>query len=164
MKTIRLPKGRSHLNRREKSANSPRVVVVPIDFSPLSDAALQRGKQFAKQFGSKLHLIHVVEPIIQPVEFAIVPPEMEEVNTRLVSERKARLETIKQTLRVEGIPCQVQATLGKPWRTIVDYAKRAKCDLIVIATHGRTGPKHLFMGSTAERVVQHAPCSVLVAR
>ena len=165
MKTVRLPKTTRRLNGGgTKAGFSPREVVVPTDFSALSDAALERAKQLAKQFGSKLHLVHVVEPIIQPIEIAIVPAEMEEVNMRQVAQRKVRLETIREGLRAEGITCQVEAKLGKPWHVIVDYAKRAKCDLIVLATHGRTGPKHLLMGSTAERVVQHAPWSVLVAR
>jgi nucleotide-binding universal stress UspA family protein len=140
------------------------MVLVPLDFSVLSDAALQRASQFARQFGSKLVLVHAVEPIIQPVEYAIVPAEMEEINQRQVSSCQTRLERFQQRLKEEGIDCKVVVKLGRPWHVITETAKRLRCDLIVIPTHGRSGLKHLLMGSTAERVVQHAPCSVLIVR
>jgi nucleotide-binding universal stress UspA family protein len=140
------------------------MVAVPLDFSALSDGALQRASQMARQFGSKLLLVHAVEPIIQPVEYAIVPAEMEEINMRQVSSCKTRLGRLQQRLEEEGIRCKVEVRLGRPWQVITEAAKRMRCDLIVIPTHGRSGLKHLFMGSTAERVVQHAPCSVLIVR
>ena len=161
MKTVKLPKSRARL---QPKGFAPRAVLVPVDFSPLSETAMERAKEIAQQFGSKLHVVHAVEPIIHPVEYAIVPMEMEEVNVQLVNERRTRLEALKSQLGGDGLDCRIDVRLGKPWHAIVDYAKRAKCDLIVIGTHGFTGPKHLLLGSTAERVVQHAPCSVLVVR
>ncbi len=161
MKTVTLPKTRTHVATREFA---PRAVLVPVDFSPLSEAAVERASAIAAQFGSKLHLLHAVEPIIQPVEYAIVPREMEEINIQQMKERKTRLEALKEKLEGEGVDCAMEVKLAKPWQAIVDYAKAEQCDLIVIPTHGHTGAKHFFLGSTAERVVQHAPCSVLVVR
>lgn len=161
MKTVRLPKTRGTVGQSEFA---PRSVLVPVDFSSLSESALQRAKQMALQFGSKLSVLHVVEPIIHPVEYAIVPLEMEEINVQQVKERQTRLDALKQEFEAEGVECRAEVKLGKPWHAIVDYAKKMKCDLIVIPTHGHTGPRHLLMGSTAERVVQHAPCTVLVVR
>jgi len=57
-----------------------------------------------------------------------------------------------------------KAILGTSWTTICGYAERAEIDLIVVATHGRTGLRHVLIGSTAERIVQHAPCPVLVVK
>lgn len=162
MRTTQLPRSRVHNGRKFEFA--PRMVLVPLDFSVLSDAALQRASQMGRQFGSKLVLVHAVEPIIQPVEYAIVPAEMEEINMRQVSSCKTRLGKLQQRLDEEGVQCKVEVKLGRPWQVICDTAKRLRCDLIVIPTHGRSGLKHLFMGSTAERVVQHAPCSVLIVR
>jgi len=161
MKTVKLPKSRAHL---QPKGFAPRTILVPVDFSPLSSGVIERAREIAQQFGSKLHFVHAVEPIIHPVEYAIVPMEMEEVNVQLVNERRTRLESLKSQVEDEGLSCQTDVRLGKPWHAIVDYAKRNKCDLIVIGTHGFTGPKHLLLGSTTERVVQHAPCSVLVVR
>jgi universal stress protein A len=163
MRTTRSSKSRAG-SASAKTEFAPRVILTPVDFSELSSAALARARQIARQFGATVHLVHAVEPIIQPVEFAIVPPAMEEVNMRLVAERKKRLEATSEGLRAEGISCEAVVKLGKPWHVITELAKRLKADLIVIATHGHTGPKHLLLGSTAERVVQHAPCSVLVVR
>jgi universal stress protein A len=162
MKTVRLPRTRTRIPRNDEFR--PCTILVPIDFSNLSRGALNKAQQIAQQFGSKLHLIYAVAPIIQPVEYAIVPPEMEEVNQRLLAEQRKRLDLLRQEVVNAGIDCLTEVRLGSAWHAIVDYARRIKCDLIVIPTHGYTGPKHLLMGSTAERVVQHAPCSVLVVR
>ena len=163
MKTVQLPKSRATVVEDEQGF-APRAVLVPVDFSALSDAALERAAGIARQFGSELHLVHVVEPIIHPVEYAIVPLEMEEINVQQVKERRTRLEALQEKLTAEGVDCAIEVKLGKPWHAIVDYARRKKCDLIVVPTHGHTGPRHLLLGSTAERVVQHAPCAVLVVR
>ena len=162
MKTARLPRSRARIPCKDEFC--PCKVLVPIDFSTLSTAALNKARQVAQQFGSKLHLIHAVELVIHHVDSILVPPEMEEVNQRLLTERKTRLESLRRELTAAGLDCRAEARFGSPWRTIVEYAKRTRCDLIVVPTHGHTGPKHLLLGSTAERVVQHAPCSVLVVR
>ena len=162
MKTARLPRTQTRIPKNDEF--HPRTVVVPIDFSPLSTAALNKATHIAQQFGSKLHLIHAAAPVIQPIEYAIVPPEMEEINQRLLAEWKTRLESLRREVASAGVDCRAEVRFGSPWRVIVEHAKRSKCDLIVIPTHGYTGPKHLVLGSTAERVVQHAPCPVLVMR
>jgi universal stress protein A len=162
MKTVRLPRTRTQIPRNDEF--HPCTILVPVDFSTLSRGALNKATQISLQCGSKLHLIYAVAPVIQPVEYAIVPPEMEEVNQRLLAEQKKRLNLLCRDVVGAGIDCRAEVRLGSAWRVIVDYAKRIKCDLIVIPTHGYTGPKHLLLGSTAERVVQHAPCSVLVVR
>ena len=163
MRTAQLPRSRTQ-NHGGKFEFAPKTVLVPLVFSVLSDAALQRASQMARQFGSKLVLVHAVEPIIQPVEYAIVPAEMEEINIRQVSSCRTRLIRLKDRLEEEGIQCKVEVKLGRPWQVVAETAKRLRCDLIIIPTHGRSGVRHLLMGSTAERVVQHAHCPVLVLR
>ena len=164
MKTVRLPKGRGRAAGTVARAFAPKTILVPLDFSPLAEAALARAREIAGQFGSKLILLHVVEPMISPVEYAIVPAEMEEMNLQLMAERKTRLGARREEVAGDGLACRAEVKLGKPWHVITEFAKSARCDLIVIATHGHTGPRHLLTGSTTERVVQHAPCSVLVVR
>jgi nucleotide-binding universal stress UspA family protein len=137
---------------------------VPLDFSALAGKVLERAKEYGREFGSKLILVHAVEPIIQPAEYAIVPSEMAEINLRQAEASRKRLEEVKRELEQDGLSCEVEVKLGRPWRVIVETAKKAKADLIIIPTHGYGGIKHLLLGSTAERVVQHAECSVLVVR
>jgi nucleotide-binding universal stress UspA family protein len=78
-----------------------------------------------------------------------------EARLRQICSRHAASQRIGVTARV---------VVGTPYDRIVEMAKSENADLIVIATHGYTGLKHFYMGSTAERVVRHAPCPVLVVR
>src|SRR5688572_30161755 len=74
MKTTRLPRTRPRIPRNDEF--HPCTVLVPIDFSTLSMTALKKGRQLAQQFGSKLHIIHAVEPVVRDVECILVPPEL----------------------------------------------------------------------------------------
>jgi universal stress protein A len=165
MKKVLLPKSRAPVRLNSDPIEfAPRRIVVPIDFSELAEAALQRAATIARKFDGQLMLVNAVEPIIQPVEFAIVPADLQDINVRQLATHRHRLEALQKRLTEDGLRCRVEAKLGRPWQIVVDTAKRWKADLIVIPTHGRTGAKHFLLGSTAERVVQHASCSVLVVR
>ena len=138
-------------------------IMVPIDFSPGNQEALSFARAFADQFGAKLTLVHVSEPMGTPDFAASFPLVMEadrilakllaDLNA-LVKERKIPARLIERTL----------VRQGRSFHEIAEAARVLKVDLIIIATHGYTGLKHALLGSTAERVVQHAPCPVLVVR
>ena len=85
-------------------------------------------------------------------------------NEQMLKQVGRRLATFARDEIEDMIPVQAEVRIGKPHREIVAEAKEAGADLIVIATHGYTGLKHAFIGSTAERVVRHASCPVLVVR
>jgi nucleotide-binding universal stress UspA family protein len=136
---------------------------VPIDFSESSGKALDYAVPFARQFGAKLTLLHVVEPVAAP-DFANSFPLMVE-NDRITAACKAQLQLLVKQKAIE--PKLVEKTLvrqGRSFHEISEAARTLKTDLIIIATHGYTGLKHAFLGSTAERVVRHAPCPVLIVR
>lgn len=139
-----------------------RSILVPIDFSEASEKALDYAIDLARRFGAKLTLLNVVEPIATP-DFVYYPLVME--NDKVVANAKKHLE---QTRAQVGLDEElVEKTLvrkGVPYREITDAARTLKADLIVISTHGYSGLIHAFMGSTAERVVRHAECPVLVVR
>lgn len=138
-------------------------ILVPVDFSDFSAKALKYAARFAEQFGATLVLVHVVEPVRYP-ESVLIPPEMEEANReRLKLARASLAEFVKQQVPA-GIATEALTRLGHPFSEIGTAAKECDVDLIVIATHGHTGLKHLFLGSTAERVVRLAPCPVLTVR
>lgn len=84
MKTGNTSKDR--LGGTAKSGIAPQTIIVPLDFSALANHALERAKEYGQAYGSKLVLVHAVEPIIQPVEYAIVPSEMADINLRQVTE------------------------------------------------------------------------------
>ncbi len=138
-------------------------ILVPLDFSDFATKALRYAVRFAEQFGATLVLVHVVEPVHYP-ESIIIPPAMEETNRKRLRLARATLaEFVKQQVSA-GIAIEAVTRLGQPFAEITAAAKDFDADLIVIATHGHTGLKHLLLGSVAERVVRLAPCPVLTVR
>ena len=77
---------------------------------------------------------------------------------------RTQLAATKKDLAAHGFVVETEVVTGQPARAIVEYAAAGHFDLIVMATHGRTGLSHALMGSVAERVVQKAPCAVLTVR
>lgn len=138
-------------------------ILVPVDFSEFSGKALKYAVRFAEQFQATLILVHVVEPVHYP-ESIIIPPAMETTNQdRLKLARTTLAEFAKQQVPA-GLESECIARLGQPYSELTAVARDCEADLIVIATHGHTGLKHLLLGSTAERVVRLAPCPVLTVR
>lgn len=157
-------------DRRDENLLAPplsfplKQIVVPIDFSDTSHKALQYAVPFAAQFGARLILLHVIEPFALPAELSYVPPEVENAGQTAM---KGALEKLAELCQQQiGWKCLSQASvrMGVPWQEITAVARESAADLIVIATHGHTGLKHVLVGSTAERVVRHASCPVLVVR
>ena len=137
-------------------------LLVPIDFSEESKKALRYAVPFAHQFGAKLTLLYVVEAVAFP-DFAYYPLAMG--NDKAVKAAEGELKVLCAKEKID--PALIEKTLirvGKSYEEIVGAARGLKVDLIIIATHGYGGMKHLLLGSTAERVVRHAPCPVLVVR
>ena len=139
-------------------------ILVPVDFSPSSQKALHYALSFAGQFGAALTLLNVVEPAIYPTELGYIPVEIDALHTAMNASATERLARLAR----EQVPADVQAStlvrVGRPFHEITTAAKELDVDLIVISTHGYTGLKHVVLGSTAERVVRHAPCPVLTVR
>lgn len=141
-----------------------RRILVPIDFSANSRRTLQAALPFATQFGAKIGLVHVIEPMIMPENLMLAVPELPGIGEDLLSDAQKRLDQLaEQEVPAENrLPSQVR--VGRPFDEIIGAANEAKVDLIIISTHGYTGLKHVLMGSTAERVVRHATCPVLTFR
>ena len=132
-------------------------ILVPLDFSPSSMAALQTACDLAHRFQAPIDLLTVVEPL-PPSADLLLASSFEQVGEQARAEL-ANLAVPDPLLTVRKI-----TRIGYPAQVITDYAEQAGIDLIVIGTHGRTGLSHLLMGSVAERVVRTAPCPVFVAR
>jgi nucleotide-binding universal stress UspA family protein len=136
-------------------------ILVPVDFSEPSQDALAKAEAIAKRFGARLRLVHVVEP---PKVFSEKKPPYGIWDQYVIDVAREKLTGLAVEKIDDLIPVDCDIRMGRPHRRICDAAVAFNSDLIVIATHGRTGLKHLFMGSTAEKVVQRAPCPVLVIR
>jgi nucleotide-binding universal stress UspA family protein len=140
-------------------------ILAPTDFSAHSEQAVRYACRLAERLGAELHLINVLSEIIpagpDPLLMPIMPPQFYQEN-----EERAR-ETLARLLDPSwGEPSAVTTAVqwGSPVEAIVDYAREQHIDMIVIATHGRTGLSHVLLGSVAERIVREAPCPVLTIR
>ena len=137
-----------------------RRILVPVDFAELSLAALPQAQLFARSFAAELILLHVIETY--PIDYIVGLPESKKLHASL--QERARRELEKLTVRLPGLKPRTLVRWGKPFQEIVSVAQELDVDLIVLTTHGHTGLKHVYLGSTAERVVRHAHCPVLVVR
>jgi len=135
-------------------------VLVPIDFSKRSLEAIEFALPLLKQLGAELHLMHVFEPdypLSSMMALPLVVPELE-IGRRVRRHLKNVANKYSITLGRENI----HAVKGRAFEEICRIAREQKIDLIVAATRGNTGVKHLLLGSTAERIVRYSPCPVLV--
>jgi nucleotide-binding universal stress UspA family protein len=138
-------------------------ILVPTDFSRPSLKAIPYALAVSPQCGAVVHLLHVVDTTEYP------PPTL--LTLPLVPQTELNRRLMKQLQATAGMydtgGCAIHVLKlreGRAYAEICAAARRLNADLIVIATHGYTGYKHTFLGSTAERVVQHSPCPVLVVR
>jgi nucleotide-binding universal stress UspA family protein len=144
-------------------ANVQRILV-PVDFSRESAKAVGYAVSLAQQFDASIMLVHVVEPSYGPA----VLPGGSSSRPASEKERNARAKSKLAVLghRILG-PCRIVETVirnGLAFFEITEAASALNADLIVIGTHGDSGPTPARLGSTAENVVRHAPCPVLVVR
>ena len=142
-----------------------RSILAPTDFSQHAAKAVRYACLLAERLGSELHLLHVLSDIVpvgpDPTLTPVLPPEF------YTESREQALETLGRTLEPSwGCPQSVERAVrwGDPVEEVVTYAREQSNDLIVIATHGRTGLSHVLLGSVAERIVREAPCPVLTIR
>ena len=142
-----------------------RKILVPID-PLLSIEAIQPAKNLAQRFGASVHLVHA-HWFDYPAGFIALPEPVPgwpiTVHQQLEAGLAARLKEIAGTFGLPSENCH-QRTGAPAFDEICQFAHELPADLIVTSTHGYGGVKHFFLGSTAERLVQYAPCPVLVSR
>lgn len=132
-------------------------VLVAVNFDEASNVALVYARSLARNFGARLHVLHVMENLfLRPM--ANDPRAIEAGTTR----RLLDCLTDDDRIALQAVP--VIRKSDDPADEIVKYAKSESMDLIVMGTHGRPGLAHLLMGSVAEKVVRTAPCPVLTLR
>jgi nucleotide-binding universal stress UspA family protein len=134
-------------------------ILVPTDLSPLAERAVTYAHGLAEKCQAELHVLHVVsdpDELAQGLGGVVDPAAGETDHGRWLGELLGESGTVR---RVEAV------RLGKDVpETIVRYAAKTGADLIVMASHGRTGLRHLLFGSVAEQLLRTSPCPVLVVR
>ena len=132
-------------------------ILYPTDFSAMSLTALEAATSLARERGATLVIVHVEEP---PLDYAGV-----DFDYRPEAARDEILGKLKRLVPTDvSVLVEHRLIAGVPAPTIVEMAQRENVDLIVMATHGRTGLRRVLMGSVAEEVVRTAKCPVLTVK
>ncbi len=144
-------------------------ILIPTDGSRLSDKAIRTAVELARKLGAKLAAMHVVPPYNMAVSGYEVAPVMvftpAEYKASTAKSSKAAFDKILMAAGTAGVPCTTTSVSDdRPWEAIVRTAKSKRCDLIVMASHGRSGLSGLLLGSETTKVLTHSKTPVLVVR
>jgi len=134
------------------------------DLSEFSEYAGKYAMSLAQKYSSKLYVVHVVEPVERftyTFDFAL---DYETHYKTMENRAKELLNEIVDSVREKGLDTEGILLSGEPFVEIIKCAREREVDLIVMATHGRTGIEHLLLGSVTEKVLRKSPCPVMVVR
>jgi nucleotide-binding universal stress UspA family protein len=138
-------------------------VLLCVDCSEHSRAAVQAVASQCRPQDAEIRVLHVLQPIAvsaAPQMDPMYTPELQEEG----SEAKKLVERIAGELRRAGFRVEAMLAKGDVRETVVDAAEKWHADFIVVGSHGKGALRRLLLGSVAEFVARHAPCSVLIAR
>ncbi|HEY5283671.1 MAG TPA: universal stress protein [Polyangia bacterium] len=140
-----------------------KLILVPTDFFEASEVALSTAVTLAQTFHAAIEILHV------DLNLALVLPPPGDVISmpigmegRLMARAAEKVDRIVTEVREKKVVCAGASEMGRTYTSIVEHAIRISAGLIVLGSHGRHGLGRLLLGSVAEKVVQHAPCAVLV--
>jgi nucleotide-binding universal stress UspA family protein len=144
-------------------------ILLPTDGSKLSAKAVKQGIQFANSIGASVTAIHVAPEYRMVMDEGFVVPAALTVKKRFEEETAKRslklLDEVRAEARASGVQCEVVSVVsGMPYDAIIKQAKKSKCDLIMMASHGRKGLQSLLLGSETAKVLTHSTIPVLVLR
>ena len=130
-------------------------LLVPTDFSEDADRAIDYAVGLAQELKASLTLMTATY-------IGDTPEVSQSYIEKIRAEAQQRIEAVRQRVEDIGVAVKVVMMNGPPAQRIIETAQKESADLIVMGTHGRTGLRHMLIGSVAERVVRHATCPVLV--
>ena len=144
-------------------------ILLPTDGSDLSDKGVKQTLKMAKSIGAHITAVHIVPRYHAPREEGFFMPEVTELREQFENDaaEHAReiLDPVKQAAERVGVKCNtVVAMADSPYQAIIRQAKKSKCDLIMMASHGRRGVQRLLHGSETANVLTHSTIPVLVLR
>jgi nucleotide-binding universal stress UspA family protein len=140
-------------------------IVLAIDGSPHSQAAVEEVARRPWPTSTTIRIVSVIQPYTPPAtEFVLAGATLEDIRQQLAS--TAEQITGRAAARLKGAELSTETAVreGDPRSAIVDEADKWGADLVIVGSHGRTGLKRWLLGSVAQAVVGHAPCSVEVVR
>jgi universal stress protein A len=140
-------------------------ILVPTDFSDASNHAIDEAIGLARMLESELIVLHVNQGVASQASQFLSDTHVKDAAQLATQSAKAQLKAIEET-RLAGVSSSrtILVETANAVDGICEWAANNGVDLIVIATHGRTGLSRFLLGSVTERVVRHAPCHVLTVR
>ncbi len=143
-----------------------RKILLPTDFSGCANYALPYGAAIARATGATIICLHVVEPIVPAVGYTGLaePMPIADISEQLEDSAERELPQLADCEELRGLDVEEVIVHGDAAAEIVRVASEHGVDLIVVSSHGRTGLGRIIFGSTAEAVVRHANCPVLVVK
>jgi nucleotide-binding universal stress UspA family protein len=149
----------------EATAMTFKRILVPTDGSDITSSAVNTALDLAKASAGQLFTISVKEPFPYSAisEMQPVPPqEFYDAQERIAA---ARVKAVVDAAQAAGVACAGHTVEAlHPWEAILDHAKAQKCDLVVMASHGRRGMAALLLGSETQRVLIHSTLPVLIVK
>ena len=141
-------------------------ILLPTDGSDLSEAAIHQGIQFAKSINAKVTGFHVVLPFhIFTLQTEMLEDTKEQYEKQSKVHADQFLGVIKKAAEKASVTCEIDSvTSTHPYEAIIKAAEKKGCDLIMMASHGRSGIQGLLIGSETQKVLTHTKIPVLVFR
>lgn len=138
-----------------------RRVLTPVDFSEASTTALRHAKELALTYGAEIDLLHVVDEPAYPSVYELTSADL--AGPEIIKNAEQGLADLAETI-IGHEHAVAQVVSGHPVEGILNYVEENEVDLLVIATHGRTGLNRLLLGSVAERVLRQSPVPVFLVK
>ncbi len=145
-------------------------ILLPTDGSELSQKAVEKAIKLAKALGAKITAINVIsQHHVNFVDEGFAVADVSSIQERLkdleAGLAKRIVDAVKKSADEAGVECDTATPAGNmPYETIIDWANKLGCDVIVIASHGRKGLSGLLLGSETVKVLTHSTIPVLVCR
>jgi nucleotide-binding universal stress UspA family protein len=144
-----------------------KTILVPLDGSKLAECVLPHLEALAKGCQVKnVKFVRVVEPFNQPAagEYMLKPEEIDRINARMISEAENYLKKLLNKLKYNGVDLKGEVIHGRVAESLGTYATKHGIDLVIIATHGRSGVSRWVWGSVADRILRSSCVPVLMVR
>lgn len=137
-------------------------ILVPVDFSAMTDAVTGMGAALAQALGAELFLLHVAQPEPEFITYEPGPASVRQAVAREISEEHRKLHALDKQLEAKGLRVTSLVIQGYTVEKILQEIERLRIDLVIMGSHGHGALFHLLLGSVSEGVLRKAKCPVLI--
>ena len=139
-----------------------KTILVPVDFSPVTDAVVQEASALARALPARVVLLTVIQPPLVVSEYGPLMGDIVEITAAGEKHAAKQLARLEEKLNGQFVKAETVQLTGAPIRLIVDQAKKSGADYIVMGSHGHTALYDLLVGSTTHGVLMRAACPVVI--